>query len=107
MNYNNDVMTSPSKRKGVNYERELVNEARARGLDAERAYASDGRALGESSQVDLVVQGMRLQAKRRKKLASYLHVPYGADGVVFREDHGATYVLIKWHDLLDKLEDGW
>ena len=63
-------MTGKSpKRKGSNFERELVNEAKERGLNAERAYASNGRALGEAEEVDLMVNGCRIQAKRRKALA--------------------------------------
>ena len=99
-------MAHPSKVKGTNFERELVNEAKRRGLVAERAYASNGRALGETEQVDVVVQGMRIQAKRRKSLAAYLQIPPGVDAVVFREDRGDTYVLLRWEDLLDKLEAG-
>ena len=89
------------------FERELVNEARAKGLCADRAYASDGRSLGESCEVDVLVQGMRLQAKRRKALPAYLQIPDGADAVVFRQDRGETMVLMRWEDVLDKLGDGW
>lgn len=99
-------MTSPSKRKGNEFERELVRDATSRGLIAERAYASNGRALGESEQVDLLVQGMRIQAKRRAKLPQYLQIPNGADAVVVRQDRGETLVLLRWDDLLDKLQDG-
>ena len=99
-------MPSSSKRKGSSFEREIVNEARAAGLDAERAYASNGRALGECEAVDVTVQGMRLQAKRRKGLASYLQIPDGADAVVFRQDRGETLVLLRWRDLLEKLGGG-
>ena len=95
-----------SRRKGFNFERELVNEATKKGLIAERAYGSNGRALGEAEQVDIVVQGMRIQAKRRKSLAAYLKIPAGADAVVFREDRGDTFVLMRWEDLLDKLSVG-
>ena len=95
-----------SKIKGAVFERELVNEAKKRGLIAERAYGSNGHALGEAEQVDILVQGMRLQAKRRKSLAAYLKIPKGVDAVVFREDRGDTYVLLRWEDLLDKLTSG-
>jgi len=99
-------MPSSSKRKGNGFERELVNQAAARGLASERAYASNGRALGESEEVDLLVQGMRIQAKRRARIASYLQIPEGADAVVVRQDRGETLVLLRWSDLLDKLQHG-
>jgi len=100
-------MTSPSKRKGNQFEREIVNVARARGLIAERAYASNGRALGESEAVDVVVNGLRIQAKRRAKLPQYLQIPDGADAVVVRQDRGDTLVLMRWDDVMDKLGEGW
>lgn len=100
-------MPNRSKQKGNRFEREIVNEARSRGLYAERAYASDGRALGERKEVDVLVQGMRLSLKRREKIADYLALKDGVDGVVFRQDRGGTLVLLRWNDLLDKLKDGW
>ena len=100
-------MTHPSKRKGNEFEREIVNSARARGLIAERAYASNGRALGESEAVDVVVNGLRIQAKRRAKLPKYLQIPDGADAVVVRQDRGETLVLLRWDDVMDKLGEGW
>jgi hypothetical protein len=101
-------MAHPSKTKGSNFERELVNEARALGLDAERAWGSNGKAFGESEEVDIKVQGMRLQAKRRARLPRFLMVPEGCDGTVFRSDRGETLVLMRWGDVMDQLkEHGW
>ena len=102
-------MTHPSKVKGNGFERELVNQAKDRGLPAERAYASNGRALGCSEEVDLIVSGMRVQAKRRKAIAAFLRPPEGADCVAFRENHGKTYALLRWEDLLDLIDaaGGW
>lgn len=101
-------MSHPSKRKGSGFERELVNQARDLGLQAERAYASNGRALGCAETVDIVVQGCRVQAKRRRKIAADLRIPEGADAVAFREDNGESLVLIQWSVFLDKLKAcGW
>lgn len=96
-----------SKNKGSEFERELVNQAKERGLDAERAYASNGRALGEVEAVDLMVNGCRIQAKRRKALASFLQIPEGADAVVFRQDRGPTLALIPWSTLLELIWEGF
>ena len=98
-------MSHPSKRKGSEFERELVNEAKSRGLEAERAYASNGKSLGCSEEVDLTVQGARIQAKRRAKLASYLRIPAEADAVAFRQDRGPTLVLIPWDTFLTMIEN--
>lgn len=84
-----------------------MNEAKERGITAERAYASNGRALGCSEEVDLLVNGCRVQAKRRKKIAKDFRVPDGADVVAFREDKGETFVLMRWNDFLDIVEEGW
>jgi Holliday junction resolvase len=99
-------MTAPSKRKGNALERELVKDAEAVGLEARRAWGSDGRSMGWGAEVDVLVQGLRVQAKKRARLPSYLHVPEGADATVFRENRGETWVLLRWRDLLDKLNKG-
>lgn len=100
-------MPNKNMERAKRLERGLVNEARKHGLCAERARGSDGRALGECKEVDVLIQGMRLQAKMRKKLAAYLRLDEGVDGVVFRQDRGPTLVLLRWDDLLDKLKEGW
>lgn len=101
-------MPHPSKNKGNNFEREIVNEAKEFGLIAERAYASNGRALGEAETVDCMIQGCRVQAKRRKAVTKELTVPAGADVTVFRADRGETWVVMRWDDFLEKLkEKGW
>jgi hypothetical protein len=96
-------MTHPSKRKGNHYERELVSDAVALGIEAERAYASNGRALGHAEDVDCVIGGQRVQAKRRKALASFLRPSASVDAVAFREDRGETFVLLRWSDWLKLL----
>lgn len=100
-------MPSSSKRKGNNFERELVNKAKDKGLIAERAYASNGKSLGEAETVDLTINGLRVQAKRRKKIADYLIIEEDFDAVIFRQDRGETLVLLRFDDLLDKLQQGW
>lgn len=100
-------MSHPSKTKGNSFERELVNKAKEKGLSAERAYASNGRALGESEEVDCVIEGCRIQAKRRKTLPAYLQIPEGCDAVAFRQDRGPTLVLIHLATLFDKIEGGF
>ena len=96
-------MTHPSKIKGNTYERELVNQAIECGLVAERAYASNGRALGHAEDVDLVVDGKRIQAKRRKAIATFLRPSETVDAVCVREDRGETIVLMTWSEYLGLL----
>lgn len=98
-------MTHPSKRKGNGFERELVMQAKNCGLEAERAYASNGRALGESEEVDAIVEGVRVQAKRRKALPQYLRIPDGCDAVACREDGNEALVIMRYFDFLDLLKE--
>ena len=99
-------MTHPNKVKGNSFERELINKAKELGIDAKRAYGSDGRALGEVKEVDAIIGGVRVQAKRRKQLPKYLKIDEGVDLVVFREDRGETYALVRWDKILELLKEG-
>jgi len=104
-------MPHPSKRKANRHERELVKIAEAKGLEAERAYASNGESLGEVKACDVLVRGrdadvmdgLRIQAKRRKSIASYLEPPEGTDVVVVREDRADNLVVLPFKDFLDLL----
>lgn len=96
------MMSNPRK-KGFAFEREVCKAARDVGLPAQRAYASDGRSLGERADVDVVVASLRIQCRRRRKIASFLRVPDGCDIVCFREDRGGTLVLMPYEKLLELL----
>jgi hypothetical protein len=68
---------------------------------------SNGRALGESKGVDLVLglQGeWRVQAKRRKSVANYLQPPEGCDVTVVREDYGESLAILPYETLLQLLK---
>ena len=94
-------MSSPSKRKGNAFEREVVNQARELGLTAIRAYASNGKSLGEAEDVDIKLQGLKGQCKRRKRIAQWLKPPESCDIALVREDRGQTYVIIEYEDFLE------
>lgn len=96
-------MPNRSKTKGNAYEHELVRIAKAHGLTAVRAYASNGVALGEVKECDLKIAGQRIQAKRRAKLPEWAKLDDGVDAVAWREDHGRTYVLITLEQYLEML----
>lgn len=94
---------SAPKRKGHGYEREVVKQATAAGLEAKRAWGSNGQAIGHHETVDLDVEGYRLQAKRRKRVAKWLVPTEHQDGVVFRADHGESLICVPLADWLDML----
>lgn len=97
-------MTHPSKRKGNVFEWDLVNEAKDCGLPARRAYASDGRSLGLTTDVDCVIAGKKIQAKRRKKVAKWLIPGDTVDCVATRPDRGDTLIVMRYSTFLDMLK---
>ena len=98
-------MPSKNKRRGNDFEVELREAAKAAGFQAVRAWGSDGRSLGEAADVDLVVNGFKVQAKRRKKLPAYLEIPDSCDIVAFKQDRKKPMVLIYYDDFLKLIEE--
>jgi len=101
-------MSHPSKVKGNTYERELVQQAEQAGFKAERAWGSNGRALGFHEEVDCVLHvsedvTFKIQAKRRKKLADYIKPSVFVDLQLIREDRGESLAVIRYKDLLELL----
>ena len=94
-------MSSPSKRKGNAFAREVVNQAREFGLKSIRAYASNGMSLGEAEDVDIKIERIKGQCKRRKRIAQWLKPPESCDIALVREDRGETYVIIEYEDFLE------
>ena len=98
-------MGHPSKAKGNAYERELVKQSEESGLEAKRAWGSNGQSLGMHEEVDCLIAGKKVQAKRRKAIASYLKPTEHVDVVAFREDRGDTLILMGWWDWLDQQKE--
>lgn len=101
-----EEMPNRSKDKGSNFERELLVLPRLLGMEAQRAWGSDGKSLGLPSDVDVVIRSRaghewRVQAKRRAKLPTWLQIPTGVDVVVMREDFGKAMALVWYDDLLE------
>ena len=97
-------MPSPSKQKGNRFEREVVNSAPQSGLTAKRAWGSKGAALGMHEEVDLVIgknPEIKIQAKCRKKLASFLQPSEHVDAVVCKQDRGETLIILRFEDWLE------
>lgn len=94
-------MPSVSKRKGNTFEREVVNKAKNRGIEAKRAYASNGMSLGLEEDVDALISGFKVQCKRRKRIASWLKPPESCDMVLVRENRGETFVVMNYEDWLN------
>jgi len=84
--------------KGKGFERELVKYFESVGYLAKRAWGSNGEAMGEHKDVDLLVISnslvRRYQCKRTKQLPKWLGMSSFVDGVLIREDHGETFILM-------------
>ena len=93
-------MSHPSKQKGNRFEREIVEKAKERDLEAQRAWGSNGMALGEHPEVDCLIDGYKIQAKVRKRLPAYLIPSCEVDAVVFKQDRGEVLMLIRYEDWL-------
>lgn len=103
-------MSHPSKQKGNRFEREIVELAIENGLDAQRAWGSNGKALGYTEDVDCLIhygnhRKMRVQAKRRKALPEYLTPSVNVDLQVLRADRGQALAVIRLSDLLEILKE--
>ena len=94
-------MSNPSKQKGNRFERLIVRLCDIWNVKAKRAWGSNGQALGMHEEVDVLIgDDFRVQAKCRKKLASFLVPSEEVDAVVFKEDRGDTYILMRFEDWL-------
>jgi len=63
-----------SRTKGFGYEREIVNQAKDAGFEAERCYGSNGQSRGLHNEVDVIIGDEYCQAKRYKRVHSgYVH----------------------------------
>jgi len=96
-------VSHPSKIKGNTFEREIVDLAKSKGLDAQRAWGSNGRALGFTEEVDCVIEGIKVQAKRRAKIADYIKPCVHVDAQVVRADRQEALAIIRLSDYLELL----
>lgn len=89
-------MASKSKQKGNGFEREIVEQAKEQGIEAVRAWGSNGRALGHHEEVDCIIAGYKVQAKRRAKIADYMVPNENVDVQVIRADRGKSLAVIPY-----------
>ena len=78
-------MASPSRQKGNRLENKIVKMSEEAGIKATRAWASNGKALGLTDDVDVLMGPYKVQAKARKAIADYIKPPPGADITIVQE----------------------
>jgi len=94
-------MPSKSKAKGNRFERDLVNMIKELGLEAKRAWGSNGAAMGQHEEVDVLLEDdFKIQAKCRKKLAAFLNPTEHVDAVVCKQDRGDTLIIMNFETFL-------
>ena len=100
-------MATPTNNKlrGKQLEREVVKAAQAMGLQAKRAWGSNGQALGHHEEVDVLLEGRKIQCKRRKRLPAWLIPNENVDVQVVREDHGQPFAVISLHQYLTMIRN--
>lgn len=100
------TVSSKSKRKGYRFEKEIENIFREEGHKALRTWGSNGRSMGVDEDVDVIVNDeFYIQAKRRKKLPSYMELG-NCHAVFVREDRGDLKVLIPF-DFFIEMYNEW
>ena len=106
-------MANKEKAKGNRFEKECVKVAEDYGFSATRAWGSDGRSLGQDSEVDVVIeyllspeisQEMKVHCKVRKNIAQYLLPPKSCDITLIKQDRGEIYATIRYKDLLELIQ---
>lgn len=103
-------MASPSKAKGNRAEVKLVKYLESQGLDAKRAWGSNGRAMGEHEEVDVKSAGCRIQVKARKALPAIITsaLTEHVDAAVLMEDRRVPVVVIRLDSFAKILKaHGW
>ena len=106
-------MANKQKAKGNRFEKECVEVAEQHGFSSKRAWGSDGRSLGMSPEVDIIIEyllsedmsrTMKVQCKVRKNIAQYLLPPDDCDITLLKEDRGEIYATIRYKDLLELIQ---
>jgi len=91
-------MTAKNKLRGNRFEYRIVDRAKDKGFDAERAWGSDGKSLGLTHDVDAVIRTKKktwkLQMKKRKSIAGYVKPSENVDAQVIGEDRQEPLVII-------------
>jgi len=97
-------MPSKSKSKGNRFERLCVNIAKEYNIKAIRAWGSDGRSLGEDSEVDVMLGKYKAQCKSRKRIAKWLKPNTIIDFQLVKEDRGQIYAILTYESLLKLIQ---
>ena len=98
-------------KKGKVYEWQLVQIFKKAGLEAQRAWNSDGKSLGKHHECDVLLEheGKEyiIQAKRRKKISTFLTPSKHVDFHIMKGDREPDIVAMTIPTLLKLLKNEW
>ena len=102
-------MSARNKVRGYELEREVVLAAEAVGLEAKRVFGSGAHKaqLGEDFAGDVVLEGMRIECKRRKSGFKTIYEAFkqdDADVVVVRADRSPRLYVLRESVFMDLCE---
>lgn len=102
-------MSARNKQRGYELEREVVVAAEAAGLEAKRVFGSGQHKvqLGDDFAGDVVVEGLRIECKRRKSGFKLIYTAFDqddADIVVVRADRSPRLWVLREAVVLELLE---
>lgn len=103
-------MSSPSKAKGNRAEKKVVDMLKASGIeDAQRAWGSNGRAMGQHEEVDVLANGCRIQVKARKALPAIIRdaLTEHVDAAVLYQDRTDPVVVLRMDDFVQIVQSGY
>lgn len=97
-----------SKAKGNRIEREVVNIFKENGYECQRAWGSNGKAMGEHEEVDVkaIINNKKftIQVKGRKTIADYLKPNTDiVNAQVLKENRKPPYIVMVLEDFLEML----
>ena len=92
-------MPSRSKAKGNRFEKLVEQMSIDAGVNAKRAWGSNGAALGHHEEVDVLLNNeIKIQCKVRKKIADWMMPSEHVDIQVIKEDRGIPYAVLPYDD---------
>ena len=98
-------MAHPNKIKGNRFEYMVRDMFIDKGIEAKRAYASDGRSLGLTEDVDVLAIHndikYPIQCKIRKRISNVVKPNDNVFAQVIREDRGEPLAVLKLEKLID------
>ena len=99
-------MSNPQKNKGSRFERKIVEICELHDVKSVRAWGSNGLALGEHPEVDVLINdNIKVQAKCRKKIATHMQPNENVDVQIIKQDRGPVLVVQELNDWLVNLKE--